>query len=398
MTSYHHFYKQLDQLARQRFPSLQETPELGWHFLISPLELPLAPAILQKAQAAVSAMYRLSRSKGYAEKLVDIAGVRHSQAPNHSVLMAYDFHTNEQGDCFLVEINTNASGYLLSTAMLLAHQRENEATATLQSLRSSFENEARLFGLADSETLSFAIVDEDIPTQKMYPEFLMYRDWFHQQGWKAEICEAKSLKVENGNLISPKGTKINFVYNRLTDFYLENPTYSALHEAYEKRLACISPQPREYWLLADKQRLVQFSQPGFLEDTGASNEDILAIRRVLIPTFEKSAFGSNDEIWANRKSLFFKPRRSFGGKSVYRGESVSRKVFERLMLEDILIQKFQPAQRMPSDDPRSVLNNWKFDLRFYVYESQIQLVVARIYQGKVTNFSSSMGGFTFVQF
>ena len=68
------------------------------------------------------------------------------------------------------------------------------------------------------------------------------------------------------------------------------------------------------------------------------------------------------------------------------------------MLEDILIQQFSPAQKMPTDDPRSVLTNWKFDLRFYVYADKIQLVVARIYQGQVTNFASPLGGFTMVRF
>ena len=68
------------------------------------------------------------------------------------------------------------------------------------------------------------------------------------------------------------------------------------------------------------------------------------------------------------------------------------------MTEDILIQRFRPAQHVPTDDPRSVLANWKFDLRFYVYEDKIQLTCARIYQGQVTNFSSPMGGFTLVRF
>jgi hypothetical protein len=67
------------------------------------------------------------------------------------------------------------------------------------------------------------------------------------------------------------------------------------------------------------------------------------------------------------------------------------------MQEDILIQRYLPAQRMPVDDPRSVLENWKFDLRCFAYEDEIQLIAARIYQGQVTNFSSSMGGFTLVR-
>jgi hypothetical protein len=151
-------------------------------------------------------------------------------------------------------------------------------------------------------------------------------------------------------------------------------------------------------VLADKQRLVQFTQKGFLESVGASEEQKHAIDKVLIPSYDLKNFASPEEIWAERKTLFFKPKRSYGGKSVYRGESVSRKVFERLMHEDTLIQKYQPPQKMPTEDPRSVLNNWKFDVRFFVYGDQIQLVAARIYQGQVTNFSSPMGGFTLVDF
>jgi len=207
-----------------------------------------------------------------------------------------------------------------------------------------------------------------------------------EQGWTAEIVESREFK------------KADLVYNRSTDFYFEAESSASLREAHLKNLACITPNPHEYWLLADKERLIQFGSDSFWNKIGGSGADREAISKVLIPTFEKSQFASTDEIWEQRKTLFFKPKRSHGGKSVYRGESVSRKVFERLMLEDILIQKFQPAQKFPTDDERSVLNNWKFDVRFYVYQDRIQMCVARAYQGQVTNFASPLGGFTFVQF
>ena len=66
------------------------------------------------------------------------------------------------------------------------------------------------------------------------------------------------------------------------------------------------------------------------------------------------------------------------------------------MQEDILIQKYMPAQRIPIADPRSVLQNWKFDLRFFVYGEEVQLAAARAYQGQVTNFASPMGGFALI--
>jgi hypothetical protein len=203
---------------------------------------------------------------------------------------------------------------------------------------------------------------------------------------------------KNGALDAPGLGRPDLVYNRLTDFYLEAPQHAALRHAFSEQSACLSPNPREYWLLADKQRLVDFARPGFFQTAGARPEELSAIEKVLIPSFEMSSFASQDEIWSERKNLFFKPKRSHGGKSVYRGESVSRKVFERLMQEDVLIQQFRPAQKVPTDDPRSVLENWKFDLRFFVYRQEIQMVAARIYQGQVTNFSSPLGGFTQVHF
>lgn len=386
---YDHFYRSLEKKALQTFPSLKSLEKVDWDHLVSPLELRLPRLVFKNAQDAVQALYRVSQLPGYDAKLEDGAGVGGGRARNRSVLMAYDFHTNEQGDCFLVEINTNASGFLLCSLMEMTHMGvEPGAYQPLSDLRDAFREESRLMN--GPENPSIAITDDDLLEQKMYLEFLMYRDWFGSLGWPAEIVEGRDFSFD--------GRKIDLVYNRLTDFYLEEPTHAALRDAFLEGTATFSPNPREYWRLADKQRLVQFSEPGFLESVGASEDDRLAIQRVLIPTFEKSAWPSQDAIWSERRQLFFKPKRSFGGKSVYRGESVSRKVFERLMADDVLIQRFQPAQRVPVEDERSVLANWKFDLRFFVYGDRIQLAAARIYQGQVTNFSSPMGGYTRVHF
>lgn len=393
--AYHHFYKTIDSQARQAFPSLKEAPEVAWDLLISPLELKLNGSIFTKVQNAIAALYSVSRQKEYRSKLAPIAGISDVPVKNRSVLMAYDFHTNESGDCFLVEVNTNASGFLLASLMESAHSGVAlDQLEAMKSLRQSFEHEAQLTQRPLSGS-KVAITDDDILGQKMLPEFLMYRDWFGTLGAEAEFVEAKDFVFKQDQLLSPSGA-VDFVYNRCTDFYFEDPSHRALLDAFKAQVACISPQPLEYWLLADKQRLVQWGESHFLDF--ATDEERAAISQVLIPTFEKSAFSSEDEIWAQRKSLFFKPKRSFGGKSVYRGESVSRKVFERLMSEDILIQHFQPAAKFPTDDPRSVLNNWKYDLRFFVYEGQVQMAAARAYQGQVTNFSSVMGGFTRVHF
>jgi hypothetical protein len=393
--AYHHFYKTLNSDARRLFHGLSEISEIPWDYLISPLELKLDRRIREKAEKAVKALYRLSRRPEYVSQLEVVPGVTEAAPANQSVLMAYDFHTTEEGGCHLVEVNTNASGFLLCSLMESVHSGTPfDRQIPVQDLRASFENEARLCGLS-LERARMAISDDDVRGQKMYAEFLMYRDWFTAMGTSVEFVNSGDFQFKNGRLHAPAGT-IDIVYNRCTDFYLDEPAHGALREAFLRSAVCLTPQPREYWLLADKQRLVQWSQDAVI--ASASPDEREAIQQVLLPTFEKSGFASEDEIWNERKNLFFKPKRSFGGKSVYRGESVSRKVFERLMTEDILIQRFQPAARFPADDPRSVLTNWKYDLRCYAYQDRIQLIVARIYQGQVTNFASPMGGFTRVRF
>lgn len=399
--SYKHFYKKLASLAARTFPGTTELTEISWDHLVSPLEIKLPVTVLKNATAAVEALHSVTRRPEYIDKLPAVPGVSDVQTGHESALMAYDFHTNEAGECFLVEVNTNASGFLVASLMTMVHSDLTDIAQfqPLRDLHRSFSEELATSNVTATSPF-VAITDEDIRNQKMFVEFLMYRDWMRQNGWAAEFIEPKGMQIKSGSLymIEKPEQKINLVYNRLTDFYLENPENSALAEAYRAQTICLTPNPREYWLLADKERLIQFTQDQFLNSVGANSEEQESIRKVLIPTFEIKDFASHDEIWHDRKNLFFKPKRSHGGKSVYRGESVSRKVFERLMAEDILIQRFTPAQKMPTDDARSVLNNWKFDLRCFVYRNRIQMCVARIYQGQVTNFSSPLGGFTLVRF
>lgn len=381
------------------FPSLGglETPP-SWDHLLSPLEVKLPSAVLENATAAIRTLHAVSRRDSYAHALDPMPGISDVATAHESVLMAYDFHTTENGDCYLVEVNTNASGFIFASLMEMVHKEIAPSDfQPLQRLRESFEQELQRWGKA-AATPSIAITDEDIEQQKMFSEFLMYRDWFRSLGWKSEFCESKDFTLANGQLRGGGLDRVDLVYNRTTDFYLEDPAHSTLRTAFATQAACISPNPREYWLLADKQRLIELGNAEFLSKVGATEEEKAILKKVLLPTFDRKSFPSEDEIWSQRRGLFFKPKRSHGGKSVYRGESVSRKVFERLMQEDILIQHFQPAQKVPTEDPRSVLNNWKFDLRFFVYADQIQLCAARIYQGQVTNFSSPLGGFTQVTF
>lgn len=393
--SFENFYRAARHRLADHSPSAQAIADtIEFDRLISPHRLELPKQIADLAQAGISAHYQLGRKPSFQKKLAAsqpwLADV---PVQTDAVLMSYDFHTTASGEAYLVEVNTNASSFLLTCLMYEAHglPAQWKGRDAKQALLEAFKSEVR-------GGQSFALIDDQLLEQKMYFEFLMYKDLFDQSGWPTELVDASELNVTNNRLCSPSGEAFDFVYNRTTDFYFAEAQHAALRTAYARQLALFSPHPWAYLLFADKERLTELSLPGWLEAEGLETASIEALRRVLIPTYEMAKLGSNEDIWNRRKSLFFKPKRSHGGKSVYRGSSVSRKVFERMMSEETVVQEFVPAQSWPTSKSDAYMDNWKFDLRFFVYRDQIQLAAARTYQGQVTNFSSQYGGMTAVEF
>ena len=104
-----------------------------------------------------------------------------------------------------------------------------------------------------------------------------------------------------------------------------------------------------------------------------------------------------EQWWAERKQWFFKPVDGYGSKGAYRGEKLTKRVFEEIMHADYV------AQRLALPDERKVCvagaepQLLKFDVRCYVYDGNIQLVAARLYQGQTTNFRTPGGGFALVR-
>ena len=98
------------------------------------------------------------------------------------------------------------------------------------------------------------------------------------------------------------------------------------------------------------------------------------------------------DLWRERKSLFFKPMRGYGSKAVYRGEKVTRGVFEEILKGEYVAQAFAPpSERMMR--VQGVAEPRKLDVRLYAYEGRTLLAAARLYQGQATNFRTPGGGF-----
>lgn len=235
-----------------------------------------------------------------------------------------------------------------------------------------------------------AIADEAPRSQFLYPEFLLFRKLFERHGIAAVVCDPHELRIADGALWHG-GERIDLVYNRLTDFGLEAPENAALREAWLADAAVLTPHPRAHALYADKRNLTLLTDAAVLTELGVD----AATRAVLlsgIPRTRRVRREDAEDLWARRKRCFFKPSAGYGGKAAYRGDKLTRRVFEEILEGDYVVQDLvPPSQRRLGTEEAPV--DLKIDLRNYVYRGRVQLVTARLYQGQTTNFRTPGGGF-----
>ncbi len=390
------FYERYLRRIQDRFPATARALNLKERVsptLICPYKVQLSKNLADQAARIVRAFFALrsnpERDRDLSERPPRVIDPGHT-----SVLMSYDFHVDENANLRLIEINTNASASLITDLLYDVHQLENPFCEDFENeIMSCFKHEAAL-ALSGREVTFAAIADEKPEEQRQFTEFVMYRELFSRQGWETAIVDTKefSFSEEGGLLLGDK--KVDLVYNRNTDFYFENADNQALRSAMLARAACITPHPHEYRLLADKERLLELSRGGALERAFLSEEDREAIRRTLIRTVDVREFASADELWQDRKKWFFKTKQSFGGKAAYRGATMSRGVFERVVNGPYLAQEYVPA---PSIRPEGADQEFKYDLRFFVYNDRIQIACARLYQGQLTNAQTPGGGIAAIE-
>jgi len=369
----HPFYITFIENLKKLYPS---APIVEEQLLkcVSPFTIEIPLSAFSKMEASIKTIYQWSRK----EKPLSVERPGKANIKNRSVLMAYDFHLDEQKIPRLIEINTNASGFLIVDLIQKSHGLQTNA---LEFLRKSFFQEWHLFSSISTPPSYTAIIDENIDMQKMKFEFFMYYNLMKNWGWNNKIWDAKNLKLNlKDKLCDPNNTEIDFIYNRLTDFYFKK--WPLLSQAYKKQTSCFSPNPKEYAMLADKRNLCLF-----YEKAKTLNSDLM--KRILIPS---EPLNIKKDAWENRKTLFFKPVESYGGRGSYRGKTITKKKFSEL--KDYIVQEYIPPAVWK--DPVSQ-EEWKFDIRAYVYRDQIQLLGGRIYKGQVTNFQNFFGGFCLVQ-
>ena len=354
--------------------------------------------------------HRMAAMIAALESVVTLPGYRElalARAPHIAQLdpgplgafLGFDFHLTSQGPQ-LIEINTNAGGALLN-AILARSQRaccremvsEFEPTADLNNLEQTFfamfvDEWRRQRG--DARLGRAAIVDNDPAGQYLFPEMRLFERMFARFGAEAVIADARELIWREGRLWHG-ARPVELVYNRLTDFYLEEPAHAALRAAYEAGAVVLTPHPRAHALYADKRNLVTLSNENALVELGIPAET-RALLVAGIPHTEAVTPQRAEALWSERRKLFFKPAAGYGSKAAYRGDKLTRRVWGEILRGDYVAQALvAPSERRLK--VASAETDLKLDVRAYVYGGAIQLVAARLYEGQTTNFRTPGGGF-----
>lgn len=309
-------------------------------------------------------------------------------------LLGLDFHLGADGPR-LIEINTNPGGALLNTVlgraqlacmpeliMPLADPDRVEA-AVLATLLTEWSLQR------GSTALDFvAIVDESPAGQYLYPEFLLFRELLQQHGYRAEVCSPQELLRKHDRLWLGEHS-VDLIYNRLTDFALQQAAHESIRTAYLAGEVAISPHPRAHALYADKRNLALLGNHDFLLAVGASKSSIDTLTAA-VPTTQLLTPENRETMWARRRQLFFKPAAGFGSKASYRGDKLSRRVWDEIGGGTYVAQELvMPSERHLALDSSPL----KVDLRCYAYRGEVLLYAARMYQGQTTNFRTPGGGF-----
>ncbi|RJG03498.1 hypothetical protein [Noviherbaspirillum sedimenti] len=324
---------------------------------------------------------------------------RHDPGGAKGVFFGYDFHLRE-GGIGLIEINTNAGGAMLNAVMARAHQvccmdkkqlasAAASAAALEKNIVDMFLAEWRLSS-RDRPLQTIAIVDTAPQQQYLYPEFLLFQKLFERHGLHAVIADPSELKLHEG-VLWYGDMAIDLAYNRLTDFMLESPESAALRAAYLEQAVVLTPHPQAHALYADKRNLALLCDAGQLQALGVPQDVQDVLLASILPTEVVDAVHA-DRLWNERRHLFFKPAAGYGSRAAYRGDKLTRRVWQDILAGEYVAQALMsPGERVigPRESPESL----KFDIRCYTYGGNVQWTAARMYQGQTTNFRTPGGGF-----
>lgn len=311
----------------------------------------------------------------------------------------FDFHLGS-GLPQLIEVNTNAGGGMIAASIAGSQLPQSlpngwvvrgaEAEAAFVEM---LEREFRLEQGGELKTV--AIVDHDPRNQFLFPEFLYFVAVLERRGIRTRIVDPDELQIHADGLYAGD-LRIDLVYNRLTDFDFSDPRHVSLNRAWHQGLVVITPHPRAHATRADKSRLVAWSDLESLREAGAP-DDAIEVLMAHLPRTVLVTPDNADMLWSDRDRWFFKPCNGFASRATYRGDKVTRGRFEQVRNGNYVAQQVVPpgTRAVRVEGKEMAL---KYDVRAYVYDGDIQLLSARLYQGQTTNLRTPGGGFAAVVF
>ncbi|MFZ5657284.1 MAG: hypothetical protein ACOY37_09565 [Pseudomonadota bacterium] len=356
--------------------------------LFSPHALFLERADHDRIASVCRALHAITRNAAYVRHVMQWAPAiaREAQAVDEGVI-GIDFHLTTAGPR-VIEINTNPGGLMLNAYALDALQaccvREGASPARSADIIASALD---AWLPASRAAQRVAIVDERPVEQFLYPEFLLYRRALEARGIDCVIADPSEL-AWTGRELERSGTRIDSVYNRLTDFDLSAPSSSALRAALISGSVHISPTPRAHALYADKRDLAVLSDAEALGQLGVP-PDTADVVLGAIPRTHVIDDASREAFWAARDRHFFKPASGYGSRGSYRGDKLTRRTWEGLAGATYVAQELVPPSRRVVASGRSL----KVDVRAYAVRGEPVLLAARLYEGQTTNMRTPGGGF-----
>ena len=366
-----------------------------FHENLSQATVTVAKSDLRTMLRLVRLLDRLSRNPVYRERVYAQVPEVAAFDPGHdAVMMCYDFHLSGTGPK-LIEVNTNAGGGMLAYLTRypsLPLSADSLKGRLRERLLQTFADEIRQFsGGGKDRPERIVIIDDEPERQYLFPEMRAFADLFVAWGVPVDIADPQQLRA-SADGIWFAGQPVDLIYNRHCDFYLQSASMAGLRDAYLARKVCLTPNPHQYGLLADKRRMLLWSDPVQRHAFSLTDADQVLVDKTLPAC---ALLGDLDLalVWSERKRRVFKPVDSFGSRGVLLGEKISRKRFDELPLATTLVQELVPPSvtDVPGAEPM------KTDLRLYAYRNRVLGVTARLYRGQVTNLRTPGGGFARVK-
>lgn len=364
--------------------------------LFSNTALFISSSEFEEMKGIILAIESVSTSKSFKQKVLSKSyPVASGDFGPHGVFMGYDFHLSEEGPK-LIEINTNAGGAFLNLVLAQAQMKcceDAKSPVNLEGLEDKFfeifEQEWKAQN-KDKKLEVIVIMDENPVGQYLFPEFKLFAELFKRKGVEAYIADPSFIDSKEDGLWY-QNKKIDLIYNRTTDFYFESAIYAGIKAAYQSELVVITPNPHHHAIFADKENLELLTSREDLYTLGVESSAIEVLLKG-IPRTLKLTLHNETELWARRKSFFFKPTKGYGSKAAYRGDKITHRVWGEILKASYVAQEIiTPGIRMVENEGKPI--ELKHDIRAYTYNGEILLFASRLYMGQTTNFRTIGGGF-----